>query len=174
MRRLALIPLLAGGLVLVVFAGSTSAAKGGGKAKSHDVDLLWKVDSLDTSGGKDVIDLLDSFGPPFGNDKPVTLITPRSEGDEDVRIGTWRLTFDPGEKPKDCRGDFKEKVDIDHTTPTSQTVSYSGTFYIQSCSKGTKFAGVKPQKLGEVDGKTTCTSKTSCRGGLTVTGRIKY
>ena len=151
-------------------APSASSAK----ASSHPVDLLWKPDEQDIApGNPTVLDTFDSFGPPFGKNKPVETKVPRSQVGTDTRSGRWEVTVRPGQDPKRCVGTFEVDRDVIETTQTSQTVKFDGTARIDDCKGLKKFRDLKPGKLGHISGKSYCT-KSGCTGGLKIKGTLRY
>lgn len=171
MRRIVFPAVLVLGLLLTAFAGSTSAARGG--VAKHKVDLTWKVALLGDSNSNVIIDELDSFGAPFGEDKPVFLKTGKDQIGEDPRTGRWELIFKPAKKPQLCQGRFTVDVTVITTTDEDQTVGYDGSLFLEKCTKGSKFGAAKPARL-DLSGETTCRAANDCKGGLRVTGTVKY
>lgn len=145
----------------------------GGPTK-HDVNLLWKPDAQDIVRGKEIVlDTFDSFGPPFGRDKPVETRTPRSQIGTDERSGKWLVSLTPGKDPGGCWGTFAIERNVIETTATQQTVQYGGTVRLKGCKGVKKFRNVLTGKLADLQGETICTAD-GCRGGLRISGTLRY
>jgi hypothetical protein len=161
--------------LMTAFAGSTSVAKRAG-VKKHEVDLLWKPDVQDLYPGKNtVVDTFESSGPPFGDETAETL-TPRSQVGRDSRSGKWRVLVNPGAhgpEPGMCFGTYKSDRNVIETTETHQIVQYGGSLRVDGCKNTKKFKNVQPGPYGELQGETFCTVN-ECRGGLEVTGSMRY
>lgn len=172
---ISVVPLTAA-LVLLSFvlASSTDARKAGG-AKKHDVDLLWKPDEQDLYTGKTVVDSFDSSGPPFGEEGVETL-TPRSQINQDVRSGKWRVFVNPGAQGPNsgqCFGTFKVDRNVIETTQQQQTVEHGGRLRLDGCKNTKRFSNAEPGPFGTLRGETIC-SPSRCRGGLEIKGSMRY
>ena len=144
-----------------------------GDVSRHRVDLKWKPDSQDIISGPVIVDTFDSFGPPFGENRPVETHTPRNQIGTDERSGKWTVFLTRGDNPGKCFGTFEVDRDVIETTPTSQTVDFDGTASLRGCSGARKFRNAVPGRIGKLNGRSFCTAR-GCNGALKVRGHIRY
>jgi hypothetical protein len=152
-------------------SGDTARA---GDASWHRVDLHWKPDALDVIRPNPIIlDTIDSFGPPFGFNRPGEMRTPRSQIGTDQRSGKWKVFLTRGNNPGSCFGTFALDRRVIRTTATYQIVKYDGAARLGGCRGVRKFRDVVPGRLGALTGRTVCRVR-GCDGGLDIKGNIRY
>lgn len=172
-KRWALTATIAAGVLVAALAGPAAVAKPGGGTSSHKVEMTWRPKAQDiVPNSPEVLDDFITHGRPFGDDVLLTTITPRSQIGTDRRAGEWTLFIQPKRNGR-CFGSFDFDRDVIETTETSQTVRYSGTVRIDRCIRTTRFNGVRAGRLGKAEGESLCTA-SGCRGGIEITGSVRY
>ena len=155
-------------------AGSDPAeTERAGDVSRHRVDLRWTPDAQDIVGGPIILDTFDSFGPPFGENRPVEIRTPRSQIGTDQRSGRWTVFLTRGNNPGSCRGTYEVDRDVIETTPTYQIVKFDGSARITDCRGVRKFRKVEAGRLGKLTGRSECTV-SGCGGALKIRGHIRF